>query len=510
MRRKGESMNIVIADDEQIILRWLKKNLEELDGGYRVVDVCTNGKQVLNCCLNQQVDVLFTDIRMPLMDGLELLRKLKANDVLPYTVILSAYSDFSYVRDAFRLGVSEFLLKPEITRENLSACMEAAKARIRQETLLEQKGDVLPELLGHYLRNPENGVSPLLAGLGPDFDRCYPKGFLIVVLSGEKIGSSQINEVLGFLLKEECGTYQCEADEHTVCFCTGNPTRTPGEFAEVIKSSLDSFGHGGISVSVSKVGRGVKALPGALAEAKEADAVQRFYGREEAVSKEELEERQEDGEQKAELFWSDLLGQAARRNWKELPEFAGQIGTLAAEGMLPPEYVKRRMIDFLMNLYWNSTSQEQRKFIAAPQVMGLSNAGRMGVLMADFRDQVKILTDLLQQECVRKRYSDSISKAVSYLEEHYAEDITLNDLAEHVHLNRSYLSMRFKKEVGDTIQGWLLEFRLKKAEKLLSGSNAQIQQICSEVGIPDSAYFSRQFRKYAGVSPLEYRKKQQL
>lgn len=110
-------MNIVIADDEQIIIRWLKKCIGELSPEYHIVEACMNGKQVLNCCLNEQVDVLFTDIRMPVMDGLELLEKLRANRVLPYTVVLSAYSDFSYVRDAFKLGAVEYLLKSEITKE---------------------------------------------------------------------------------------------------------------------------------------------------------------------------------------------------------------------------------------------------------------------------------------------------------------------------------------------------------------------------------------------------------
>lgn len=101
-------MNIVIADDEQIILKWMKKNIEALSPDNHVIGVCSNGNQALECCLNQKVDVLFTDIRMPVMDGMELLEKLNDSQRLPYTVILSAYDDFSYARDCFKLGIKEF------------------------------------------------------------------------------------------------------------------------------------------------------------------------------------------------------------------------------------------------------------------------------------------------------------------------------------------------------------------------------------------------------------------
>lgn len=125
-------MNIVIADDEEIILKWMKKNIEALSPENHVIASCINGMQVLNCCLNGSVDVLFTDIRMPVMDGMELLKKLNQNHVLPYTVVLSAYDDFSYARDCLKLGVSEFLLKSEITKDELETCLQTAKERIKK------------------------------------------------------------------------------------------------------------------------------------------------------------------------------------------------------------------------------------------------------------------------------------------------------------------------------------------------------------------------------------------
>lgn len=101
-------MKVVIADDEEIILKWMKKNIETLFPECQVVAVCANGKQALECCREWLPDLLFTDIRMPVMDGMELVSQLKKEEKFPYTVILSAYDDFSYAREAMKLGVKDF------------------------------------------------------------------------------------------------------------------------------------------------------------------------------------------------------------------------------------------------------------------------------------------------------------------------------------------------------------------------------------------------------------------
>ena len=97
-------MKVVIADDEEIILKWMKKNIEALFPECQVVATCTNGKQALECCKKWVPDLLFTDIRMPVMDGMELVEQLQDEEKFPYTVILSAYDDFSYAREAMKLG----------------------------------------------------------------------------------------------------------------------------------------------------------------------------------------------------------------------------------------------------------------------------------------------------------------------------------------------------------------------------------------------------------------------
>ncbi len=98
-----------------------------------------------------------------------------------------------------------------------------------------------------------------------------------------------------------------------------------------------------------------------------------------------------------------------------------------------------------------------------------------------------------------------ICKLIDYIEKHYKEDITLQTVADYVHMNHIYISRLFKKETGETFLDYLTKFRLKKACVLLAKNEYKIYEIALEVGINDSGYFSQVFRKYYGMTPTEYR-----
>ncbi len=126
-------MKIMIIEDEGITRQWLKKKLEEIPGDYQVEGVFSNGKAAIDYLTEgKEADVIFTDIRMPVMDGLEVLEKLLEMGHTSYKVILSAYDEFQYARQAMRLGAQEFVLKPEITKEALQKILQDAAVYLAQ------------------------------------------------------------------------------------------------------------------------------------------------------------------------------------------------------------------------------------------------------------------------------------------------------------------------------------------------------------------------------------------
>ena len=114
------------------------------------------------------------------------------------------------------------------------------------------------------------------------------------------------------------------------------------------------------------------------------------------------------------------------------------------------------------------------------------------------------LTDYVQ----RPLYSEGIAAAVRYLDEHFREDLTLQQLSDVACLNYEYFSRRFKKEVGMNYSEYLLQRRLEEGMHLLSTTDALVGDIAAEVGLSNGSYFSSAFKKTYGLSPNEFRKKQ--
>ncbi|MDC7235116.1 MAG: response regulator, partial [Spirochaetales bacterium] len=114
-------IRVVVIDDEPFLLRNIKQSIEQADPDYRIVGEAYDGEEALHIIKTAKPDVIFTDIRMPVMDGLELITELKKNETEAEIIILSGYKEFDYAKKAMKLGVSDYLLKPinPVSLENL-------------------------------------------------------------------------------------------------------------------------------------------------------------------------------------------------------------------------------------------------------------------------------------------------------------------------------------------------------------------------------------------------------
>ena len=210
-------MKIIIIEDEGITRQWLKKKLEELSVDYHVEGVFSNGRQALDFLITAgDVDVVFTDIRMPVMDGMEFLEKLQETGLEPYKVILSAYDEFQYARGAMRLGAQEFVLKPEITKEALQQILSDAanylgqKKREKEEKRTKgvdrERGAAFAELIKQDLTD----MDELAAVLGQNVTKQDVSRLVIVDIYLEKQALQEsVGELLDLFLAQEglCGVW---------------------------------------------------------------------------------------------------------------------------------------------------------------------------------------------------------------------------------------------------------------------------------------------------------------
>lgn len=120
----------LIVDDDSLIHVTLRSLIVWESCGYTVVQDCSGGNQALSCLMEHPVDLLITDIKMPGMDGLELMRQLRQSGSMPVTVVLSGYNEFELVREAFRLGAYDYLLKSNISRASLTRLLDGLREKV--------------------------------------------------------------------------------------------------------------------------------------------------------------------------------------------------------------------------------------------------------------------------------------------------------------------------------------------------------------------------------------------
>lgn len=140
-------IKIAVVDDEELIRRGLSYLLEEAKRGYQVVGMFENGQKALDFLMNYDVDVIITDIRMPVMDGLSFLQKLQRLGKEYQVIILSGYDDFAYAQQAIRYGVKEYLLKP-INKEELYQAIDrnaAVKAESKERSAIAEVKEILEQ-----------------------------------------------------------------------------------------------------------------------------------------------------------------------------------------------------------------------------------------------------------------------------------------------------------------------------------------------------------------------------
>lgn len=122
--------SILVVDDESLIARNIAKSIEQVNSSFQVVAMCANGVEAIDYIKNNDVNVVFTDIRMPEMDGLELAEYISGHYPYIECIIVSGYNDFEYAKSAISYNVKNYLLKP-VNKEELRKCLSDIERHLR-------------------------------------------------------------------------------------------------------------------------------------------------------------------------------------------------------------------------------------------------------------------------------------------------------------------------------------------------------------------------------------------
>ena len=497
----------MIVDDEKAIRDSLPAVIDFEEVGFRVCQTARNGQDALEKIQEEHPDVLLLDIRMPILDGLGLLKALEEQmkDYHPLVIMLSGYSDFEYARTAIRYGVKAYLTKPldedELLDElgKLKNELDESHAH-RANVMLKSQADKVKGLL--YAEKP--GIREQMKGI-------FLLHCVILKENEEKdqyertrscIERELDDEQLVFLRGRGCVlTYLAEES------CLKEYQSNPRLFGRHL---LHKMKQEGLSCAILLDNQIFEPSTNSFRSDYDSHLyalmTRVFWNEENLVCNLVSSESVQFLDQEKEGF--DAIRTALAQNDRK-------IAVLWMEKMI------EQAVDRQLNIVMIQELNYRFYYLLQDLIQKKKTATPIEITAMDWRESTRYLchkeweTTLRSQflqvvDCLTEERVDEQSTAYQilvYINTHFREPISAKDIASQFFISSGYLGKVIQQASGETFKQYLNRLRMEEAKRLLLSSNQLVYEIAEEVGFNDSKYFISRFTEEVGMTPAEYRKK---
>lgn len=516
-KNMSELISVMIVDDEKMILEDLSTMIDWEAAGYQIIATAFNGKQALRKYRELHLQVIFTDIRMPFMDGIEMISEIRKTDEKVSIILLTAYEDFSYAKAAISLGITEYIIKSEITANSLSDLLLRLKNNIIKAGRRERY--ITDRMLEQFFLSEEMTENTDIEAIlnRPEYIIMAEQD-LPVSLSGENIPEEIIihrSKFVEILTDEKADGWELEVitaipgrkmvialnpDEKNYSDRENKLLKTAHEFQSRLQKRT------GFEFTLYIV-RGKISLY----------EFKRFYDENKRIflkkylegtgkihildcsQVQELEKERNTANTRNGISMEEVLketdSQTRTRKLKEILDIAGNDGAEQFISAAQSGYIA------LKHAYRKVYNGKEKEF---PQITTCwKNWLDAEKIILWLQEQMEVYHEYISREV--KGYSRIVADAEEYIYRSFRNpDLSLNDVAAYVHLSPGYLSSEFKKETGVTLKSYLTDVRIDAAKKMMDEGKYKIYEICSAVGYNSSQYFSQAFYKKTGMFPTEY------
>ncbi len=527
-------LKVLIADDEQLICSMIIKMIPWDEMGLTVAGTADNGLETLALIREKHPDIVITDIRMPGIDGLEMIRQ--AMEIAPDTefVIISGYKNFEYAHQALTMGVRHYLLKPidrtelhDVLGRIIRSRSENEEKREGSEELAARKESYKKNARLHFLNSilQETSMEVMESSERETEDLAFNNNrYLAFFVKADWTGEDEIApgilDILQSVIEREEQEWACEYVNSRVRsgvisvinYPEGAKEAHPEDMETLYtrcRKEMDKFA--GYSVTI-----GIGTEKGRISEVRESIGeatcavkcrIRRGVGR--LIFYDQL--RYDKAEN---IFTADrkrgnaravesLDAEAIKSDLQELREMLHEN----------PRYsplCEFELIESFRNVIlevWENNQIEEK--VRNSFTLDTENLMDRSITEAQMTQQFEDTVDRYFRMIIAERRRNGqapVRAAKAYLAAHFMDNPTLEEVAEAVSMSPSYMSTLFKKELGIGFSEYLIQLRCEEAKRLMRETTDPMSLIAEKVGYQDAKYFSRIFRKTVGIKPSEYRK----
>lgn len=530
---------LIIVDDEEEVRKGVIQKIKWSKFNFEIAGEAENGREALDLIEENIPDVVITDITMPLMDGLELAAVLKDSYPTVKTVILTGFDDFKFAQQAIKYGVADYILKPVLPKD-IEDLIEKLKNQIDEE--IAQKEDIvmlrrhynesLPVIRDRFLtllitgRPNENEVEKRIAGFSlnlggnvfvvaaANIDASSFKNNIFEENDTELVKFAVLNISQEIIAKHSFGEVFFHDENLAIIAGFRDSEKTSVlnksfSVLEEIRQNVEKYLKINITIGLGSICNSLVRLRDSYKTALTALDYKLVIGGDKVIFIEDLEPQTAD---------NVVFDEGKEKTLISGIKFGTQKDVIEAVDALFNDIsgIKASFTEYQLYLIEiaASISRLTRDFqLDAGEIFGLGSSLYEEIFkfktVNEVRNWVEEICIKLMKHISSKRQNTTemlLEKAKDYILSNYGEDdLSIQKLANHLHISPSYLSLIFKKDAGVTFLKYLVSIRLEAAKDLLRSSDLKTTEIAERIGYPDINYFSYFFKKNFGMSPREYR-----
>ena len=524
-------LKVMLVDDEPYILQGLQVLVNWNKEGFLIDSLMTNGVDALEYLKDHEVDLIITDIQMPMMTGLELLEQINKEHLSDAKlVLLTGYDDFSYVQKAIRNNCFDYILKP-VSKEDLITLLRKVANLNEEKSIVEEKQKKMEDA---YLAS--NLIS-IIKGKYDDNNVEYIKNHLQLAgklrfvdfeimtegISDEeddydlRLLQKQLFSSLKEILKENANHFifdvSYDKDNYDVGFiyCENMATRrdmSENEFFQMILKKLEVIFAKPVRIMCGKMVADVSSLSKSYSSCARISSIKGFHSQKNLYFYETDIQVGQNGivlcknslDECISAIQSndhEAISEAVRHLFEDMNKAEGNNNVID----LNINYLLFQLIHLATEQDDNVNQEEVIQYISEISFEKSAIRGSAEHLERFAIEYSDYLTGL------RKNVSRGIlAKIEAEIKEHYAENISLRNLGEKFFINSSYLGQIFRKKYNQSFKDYLTNYRINEACKQLVNTEKKVNQIAADVGYKDCDYFIRKFIETKGCTPSKFRK----
>lgn len=486
---------VLIVEDDMNFRYAIRELVPWRENNFEIVGEAVNGRQALEILKQKEVDIVLTDMEMPIMGGVELTEEIKKLYPSIRIIALSAFDDFKFVKESMRLGAEDYILKQEFDENKIIEVLQnLCKKHLKEQRSELNRYSFQRELLNYI----QQKATVELSENNPYYHiKTKDNMMLCLVKSSMKVPMQKEEEYDGNLI------FCMKAEEDIWIFLYQLPKSYKKSeeisFQETILSKMREKLQEETKIGVSDLTGDFSKLPALYQMAKTALMYFMYFPDEEIIHYLDIrkfeEIRVKDYLYYPKEYFLDIYPE-------QLEDVLLEYEKNLEKYMPDEEYVNKGFF----NIY-----KELKKGISIKnadfEVLNYyEEIQKIGSIREKF-DFTRKLAQMAKPQYL-KRYkgkNQEMRRALEYISLHYAEDISLGNIADYIGLSENYFSNLFKQEMGETLMSYINKVRIENAKKLLQNQSLKVYEIAEKVGYKNTTYLSTMFKKVTGISIREFK-----